>query len=70
MDTSGNQRRGTNLSPLGLVLDVVCGADLGLDVLQVGQGLVEDAQLLGRGGGRLGRCADHSKLLLLSEEAE
>lgn len=50
MDTSGNQRRGTNLSPLGLVLDVVCGADLGLDVLEVGQRLVKDAELFGSGG--------------------
>lgn len=40
----------SHLSTFGLVLHVVCGADLGLDVLEVGQRLVKDAELFGSGG--------------------
>ena len=64
---------GAYLPSFGLVLDVLCRADLGLDVLEVGQRLVEDAQLLGGGGGGLGRRAHHShrhRPALLGDEAE
>lgn len=61
---------GGHLSSAGLVLYVLRGADLGLDVLEVGQRLVDDAQLLGRGGGRLGRGANHRHLALVGDEAE
>lgn len=51
------------------MLQVAGGADLGLYILQVGQGLIENLQLpLGRGG-RLGWGSDHRHLLLL-EDAE
>lgn len=62
--------KGGHLSSPGLVLDVLRGADLGLDVLEVGQRLVDDAQLLGRGGGRLGRGAHHRHLPLVGDQAQ
>lgn len=40
-----------HLSSFGLVLDVLRGADFGLDVLEVRQWLVDDAKLLGCRGG-------------------
>lgn len=64
------RKRGGHLSSAGLILDVLRGADLGLDVLEVGQRLVDDAQLLGRGGGRLGGRAHHRHLPLVGDEAE
>lgn len=38
-----------HLSSFRLVLDILCGTDLGLDVLEVRQRLVDDAELLRRG---------------------
>lgn len=67
MERSGKDR---HLSSPRLVLDVLRGADLGLDVLEVGQRLVDDAQLLGCGGGRLGRGAHHRHLPLVGDQAE
>ncbi len=57
------------LSAFRLVLDVGSGPDLGLYILQVGQGLIENLQLPLGGGRRLGRGPDHRHLLLL-EDAE
>lgn len=70
--TGRTNRRGGggHLSPFGLVLDVLRGADLGLDVLEVGQRLVDDAELLGGGCGRFRRGADHRHFPLLGNEAE
>lgn len=51
------------------MLDVGRGPYLGLYILQVGQGLIDDLQLPLDGGGRLGRGPDHGHLLLL-EDAE
>ena len=45
------------------------GPDLGLYILQVRQGLIENLQLPLDGGRRLGRGSDHRHLLLL-EDAE
>ena len=57
------------LSAFRLVLEVGGGPDLGLYILQVRQGLIENLQLpLGRGR-RLGRGSDDRHLLLL-EDAE
>lgn len=57
------------LSPFRLMFEVRSGADLGLDIFQIGQRLVQNLQLpLGRGR-RLGRGPDHRHLLLL-EDAE
>lgn len=64
------KRRDGHLSSARLILDVLRGADLGLDVLEVGQRLVDDAQLLGRSGGRLGGGAHHRHLPLVGDEAE
>lgn len=63
-------RLNVNLAPLGLVLDVVDGANLGSDVLEVGQWLVQDAQLFGCGSRRFRRGADDSHFLLLGQQAE
>ena len=60
----------TYLAPLGLVLDVFDGANLGPDVPEVREGLVDDAQHLGRSGRGLGRCADDGHLLLAGQQAE
>lgn len=51
-ETTGfGEREGEDghLSSFRLVLYILCGADLGPDVLKVGQRLVDDAELLGRG---------------------
>lgn len=58
-----------HLSAFRLVLEIGDGADLGLYILQVGQGLVDDLQLPLDGGRGLGRGPDHRHLLLL-EDAE
>lgn len=58
-----------HLSAFRLVLEIGGGADLGLYILQVGQGLIDDLQLSLDGGGGLGRGPDHRHLLLL-EDAE
>lgn len=42
-------REERHLSSFGLVLDILYGADLGPDVLEVRHRLVDDAELLGRG---------------------
>lgn len=47
----GSVEEECHLSSFGLVLDILCGADLGLDVLEVRQWLVDDAKLLGCGCG-------------------
>ncbi len=57
------------LSAFRLVLQVGSGTDLGLDILQVRQGLIENLQLPLGGGRRLRRGSDHRHLLLL-EDAE
>lgn len=57
------------LSAFRLVLQVGSGPDLGLHILQVRQGLIENLQLPLGGGRRLGRGSDHRHLLLL-EDAE
>lgn len=49
------------------MLEIGCGADLGLDILQVGKGLVDDLQLPVGQRRRLGRGADHCHLLLLED---
>lgn len=59
-----------HLSSFGLVLDILCWADLGLDVLEVRQWLVDDAELLGCGCRRLGWGADHGHLPLLGNQAQ
>lgn len=51
------------------MLEVGRGPYLGLYILQVGQGLIDDLQLPLGGGRRLGRGPDHGHLLLL-EDAE
>lgn len=51
------------------MLQVAGGPNLGLYILQVRQGLIENLQLPLGGGGRLGRGSDHRHLLLL-EDAE
>lgn len=51
------------------MLEVGGGTDLGLYILQVRQGLIENLQLPLGGGRRLGRGSDHRHLLLL-EDAE
>ena len=61
--------RSRYLSALGLMFEVGGGADLRLDIRQVGQRLVENLQLPLGGGRRLGRSPDHRHLLLL-EDAE
>lgn len=48
--TSHSQHQG-HLSAFRLVLQVAGGPDLGLDILQVGEGLVENLQLPLGGGG-------------------
>lgn len=48
--TDRSQHQG-HLSAFGLVLQVAGGPDLGLDILQVGQGLIENLQLPLGGGG-------------------
>lgn len=55
----------TCLAPLGLVLDVVSGTDLGSDVLEVRQRLVNDTQLFGCSRWGFWRCADDGHFLLL-----
>lgn len=60
----------TCLAPLGLVLDVVNGTDLGSDVLEVRQWLVKDAQLFGCSRRGFWRCADDGHFLLLWQQAE
>lgn len=55
----------TCLAPLGLVLDVVSGTDLGSDVLEVRQRLVNDAQLFGCSCRGFWRCANDGHFLLL-----
>ena len=59
-----------HLASFWLVLDVLRGADLGLDVLEVRQRLVDDAELLGCGCRRLGWGADYGHLSLLGNQAE
>lgn len=51
------------------MLQVGSGPNLGLYILQVRQGLIENLQLPLGGGRRLGRGPDHRHLLLL-EDAE
>lgn len=58
------------LSSFGLVLDILRRADLGFDVLEVGQRLVDDAELLWSRCGRFGRGADHGHFPLLGNQAE
>lgn len=58
-----------HLSAFRLVLEIGGGADLGLYILQVGQGLIDDLQLPLDGGRGLGRGPDHRHFLLL-EDAE
>lgn len=59
-----------HLSSFGLVLDILYGADLGLDVLEVRQWLVDDAELLGRGRRGFGWGADYGHLPVLGNQAE
>ena len=49
------------------MFDVGGGANLGLYILQVRQGLIENLQLPLGGGWRLGRGSDHRHLLLLQD---
>lgn len=57
------------LTAFRLVLHVGGGADLGLDILEVRQGLVQDLQLPLDGGGGLGWGSDDRHFFLL-EHAE
>lgn len=58
------------LSSFGLVLDILRRADLGFDVLEVRQWLVDDAELLGSCCGRFRRGANHGHFPLLGNQAE
>lgn len=58
------------LSSFGLVLDILRRADLGFDVLEVRQRLVDDAELLGSCCGRFRWGADHGHFPLLGNQAE
>lgn len=60
----------TCLAPLGLVLDVVSRTDLGFDVLEVRQWLVNDAQLFGCSRRGFRRCSDDGHFLFLGQQAE
>lgn len=60
----------TYLAPLGLVLDVVNRTDLGFDVLEVRQWLVNDAQLFGCSRRGFWRCSDDGHFLFLGQQAE
>lgn len=59
-----------HLSSFGLVLDILRGADLGLDVLEVGQRLIDDTKLLGCGCRWLGWGADYGHFPLLGKQTE
>lgn len=63
-------RKDSHLSSFRLILDILCGADLGFDVLEVGQWLVDDAELLRCGRRRFGRGADHGHLPLLTNQTK
>lgn len=58
------------LSSFRLVLDILRRSDLGFDVLEVGQRLVDDAELLGSRRWRFRRGADHGHFPLLGNQAE
>lgn len=57
-----------HLSSFGLVLDILRGANLGLDVLEVRQWLIDNAKLLGCGCRRLGWGADYGHFPLLGNQ--
>lgn len=56
------------LSSFGLILDVFCGANLGLDILEIRKWLVDDAELLGCGCRGFGWGVKNSYFPLLANQ--
>ncbi len=60
----------TCLAPLWLVLDVFNRTDLGFDVLEVRQWLINDTQLFGCSRWGFWRCSEDGHFLFLGQQAE